>query len=166
MGARGILEPCARSREGYPADSRSVCSGNGIRRSVCSSYATAAMSKAQQVYVALLDEGVECWCPVGAQHIVEVRSGSSSRARTFGAASGPFRTALPSSWLSFGSNVMPNPRLTGPLARIRLPRGVPTCEQIPKLANEHPPIGASPSIAQTIRAVGNGLPPMSNVAHT
>jgi hypothetical protein len=29
------------------------------------------MSEAQQVYVALLDEGVDCWCPVEVQHVVE-----------------------------------------------------------------------------------------------
>jgi hypothetical protein len=61
------------------------------------------MSKAHRVYVALLDEGAECWRPVEAQHIVEdqyllsgpiaaVRSGSSCRARRSGVVSGPFRT--------------------------------------------------------------------------
>jgi hypothetical protein len=29
------------------------------------------MSEAHKVYVALLDEGVECWRPVDAQHMVE-----------------------------------------------------------------------------------------------
>lgn len=36
---------------------------------VSKSWASVATGKAQQVYVALLDEAVECWRPVEAQHV-------------------------------------------------------------------------------------------------
>jgi hypothetical protein len=76
------------------------------------------MSEAQQGCVALLDEGVEYWRPVDAQHVgedryalsgpipedevLEVQPGTTVRYREQ-----TFRTALRSGWCSPKSNGMP-----------------------------------------------------------